>query len=122
MVYSGLTMNILDKEYTKASDRLTFMVEEVTRLTTLLRGNFVCAECGEDTAPQLTPTHRVQLSKEFRELCKDIRIEVEDIAGATDPDAAVRAALANKNLPEHVRASILAAQEGTLQDEPEGAQ
>ena len=122
MVYSGLTMNILDKEYAKASDRLTFMIEEASRITALLRGQFVCAECGEDTIAALGATQRVQLSREFRELCKDIRIEVEDIAGATDPEAATRAALANPDLPAHVRAAILAAQEGSLQDEPEGAQ
>lgn len=114
-------MNILDKEYAKASERLTFMIEEATRITGILRGRFICEDCGEESGAFLSPPHRTQLSKEFRELCKEIRVEVEDIAGATDPEAATRAALANPNLPAHVRASILAAQ-GAMQDEPEGEQ
>lgn len=104
-------MNILDESYANASDRLIFMVEEAERITQILRGVVVCAECSGDSYIPLSPNQRQVLSKEFREICKCIREEVELLASATDPEAATRVALANKSLPPHVRAAILAAED-----------
>ncbi len=115
-------MNILDEKYAQATERLGFMVEEAERITGILRQKFICADCAQDAYVPVGATDRTRLSKEFRELCKEIRVEIEMIACAIDPDAAVRAALANETLPPHVRAAILAANEGKLQDEPEGEQ
>ena len=53
-------------------------------------------------------------------MCKEIRVEVEVMATTTDPEAATRAALANKGLPEHVVAAIHALED--LPDEPEREQ
>ena len=115
-------MSILDETYAKAADRLEFMVEEAERITGLLRQKFLCSECEADTYAPLDSMGRTRLSKEFRELCGEIRVEIELIAGETDPEAATRAALANTTLPQHVRDAILAANEGKFQDEPEREQ
>ena len=113
-------MNILDDSYANAGDRLSFLIEEATRITGILRDRVLCAECGENVGILITPNQRAALSKEFRELCKEIRVEVEVMATTTDPEAATRTALANESLPPHVRAAILAA--AGLPDEPEREQ
>ena len=115
-------INILDHSYAQAIERLNFLIEEAERITGILRQKFLCVECEQESFIPISPRDRTALSREFRDLCKAIHLEVENIADATDPEAATRAALANDNLPEHVRKAILAANEGKLQDEPTGEQ
>ena len=115
-------ISILDESYALATERLKFLIEEAERITEILRRKLLCSECAVEGLLPISPSDRARLSREFRDLCKAIYVEVENIADATDPEAATRAALANESLPAHVRAAILAANEGKFQPEPEGEQ
>lgn len=113
---------VANRAFALATKRLTFMVQEATRITKILEGTYTCDSCAEEATVALTPQGRTTLSREFRALCEDIRLEVQAIADTTDPAIATRAALANPDLPAHVRASIEAAVGGGLQAEPKREQ